>query len=240
MTDPLQGHIFKPFDRDLNQLRGLVQEMGGLALEQVENAVDALVQGDLDACRRVIAIENKVNQFDLKVDEAILTLFALRQPQAVDLRLTLALFRIAADLERIGDKAHKIARCARRLGEAGASQPNRKLLRHIRGLRKTAAGMLEQALLALEQVNPSFAMAVIQQDSELDDEFDAAMRHLMTFVIEDARSLPKILDLVSILKALERVGDHAKNIAEQVVFAARGEDIRYRNMDIVEEHINAS
>jgi phosphate transport system protein len=238
MTEPLKAHTLKTFDRDLNQLRGLIQEMGGLVIEQVQRAVDALMQGDLDACERVASVESTVNQFDLKVDEAVLTLFALRQPQAIDLRLTLALFRVSADLERIGDKAHKIARCSERLIEADATQPNRKLLCHIRVMHRTAAEMLEQALRSLEEVDHGIAVEVIRRDSHLDDEYDAAMCHLMTFIMEDTRSLPRILDLMSIIKALERVGDHAKNIAEQVVFVAKGHDIRYRDMDLIEDQIN--
>jgi len=233
--DVTKGHTVRRYDDELAKLRGLVLEMGEYALEQLRSAVEALTTGDAALARRVVDKERRLDYLELDSDEAIFNLIAKRQPAAIDLRLILALSKATGDLERAGDKASQIAWCTIRLLEREGQQPSAKLMHHVRSLHAQSAGMLERSLQALAQADVDQALDVFEVGKRLDEEFDAALRHLMTFVMEDVTLVGQVLDLVFALRALERVGDHASNIAEQVIFVAKGRDVRYQNKEILIE-----
>ena len=234
-TDVTKGHTVRSYDEDLGKIRGAVLEMGEYALEQLEAAVRALTTGDVALARLVVDKERRLDHFELDIDEAIFNLIVKRQPTAIDLRLVLALSKATGDLERSGDKACQIAWCTIRLVEREGQQPAAKLLHHVRSLHALASGMLDRSLEALAANDVDMALDVFERSKQLDEEFDVAMRHLMTFVLEDVSLVGQVLDMVFALRALERAGDHAGNIAEQVIFVAKGRDVRYQNREILIE-----
>jgi phosphate transport system protein len=234
MTDITQGHTITAYDKELAQLRGLVLEAGELVVEQVGDAVKALCDGDFNLGRRVVEQDHRVDQFDMDVDAAILRIVALRQPAASDLRLVLALSKIMGEISSAGNKARKIAACSIRLHAQEGRQPSSRLLRDVKLMKDRACSMLERSIDALSQMDVTEAIGVLKEDDELDEEFDAGMRHLVTFMLEDSSALSRVLDMVFVLKALERVGDHANHIARQVIFVAEGRDVRYLSSEVLE------
>lgn len=235
MADNGDGHIVKRFDQELASFRGLVLEMGELALEQVRHAVDALCTEDITLARQVVKRESLVDNFDLEADEAASRLFAMRQPMAGDLRLVIALFRTVVDLERIGDEAEKIAKAAIRGLEHATGRLQPVLLRDARAMCELATRLLGEALEALAERDWKKAVTVVQGDRELDAEMQAALRRLSTYLLEDPRNVGRVIDAVLIVKALERVGDHAQNIGESVVYNIKGKDVRYIKADHLSE-----
>lgn len=233
--DVTKGHTVRRYDQELADVRGLVMEMGEFALDQLRSAVTALTTGDVNLARRVVDKERKVDYFELDADEAIFNLIAKRQPAAIDLRLILALSKATGDLERTGDKATQIAWCAIRLIEREGQQPPSRLLHHVRSLHTLACGMMEQALESLAKADVDAALDVFARARQLDEELDAGLRHLMTFVMQDVTLVGQVVDMIFTLRALERVGDYAGNIAEQVIFVAKGRDVRYQNREILIE-----
>lgn len=255
MTDVTKGHTVRKYDKELGTARKLVLEMGTRVLEQVRKAVGALGKGDIGLAREVINNERRIDSCELDIDEAIFDLIAKRQPTAIDLRFILALSKVAGDLERAGDKAAQIAWCVTRLMGRTGRQPTSKILHHIHSLDQVARSLLERSLDALARVDVDLALEVFEDgsqlnglagrqsgeetvgpldeinSSQLDDGFDAAMRHAMTFVLEDTQLVGQVLDVVFVLRALANIGDHAGNIAEQVIFVAKGKDVRYQNKE---------
>jgi phosphate transport system protein len=238
MHDVTKGHIVQRYDKELGRVRGMVLEMGEFVLEQTRAAVRALTTGDIDLARKVVDNERKIDYFELDVDEAVFNIIAKRQPAAIDLRLILALSKSVGFVERSGDKAEQIAWCVIRLMEREGQNPSSKILHHVRRLDQVACRLLELALDALAKADVDLALEVFREGRELEEEFDAAMRHLMTFVFEDSALLGQVLDIVFALRALESIGDHATNIAEQVIFVAKGKDIRYQNKEILVEALS--
>jgi phosphate transport system protein len=235
MTDVAMGHTVQRYDRELSGARGMVLEMGEYVLEQVRTAVKALATGDTNLARKVLADERRIDRFELEIDEAIFNLIAKRQPAAIDLRLTLALSKAVGDLEQAGDKAAQIAWCLIRVIEREGQQPSSKMLHHIRNLEDVACSLLARSLGALAKADVDLALDVFEDGSQPDEELDAAMRHLMTFVFEDKALIGQVLDVVFALRALASIGDHAGNIAEQVIFVAKGKDVRFQNKEILIE-----
>jgi phosphate transport system protein len=235
MNDVTQGHTVHAFNDELAGLRGLVLEMGELVVEQVSNSVKALCEEDVDLGHRVVEQDRQVDQYDMRVDEEIFRVLALRQPLAGDLRLVLALSKVSGELAQAGNKAKKIARFASRIVEDDARKPRRRLMRDIRRMQDRACCMLESSMDAIAKLDMTTAVDIVKRDEELDEDFDAALRYLVTFVLEDASCIAAVLDMVFILKALERVGDHANHIAEQVIFVAEGRDVRYLSTDVLEQ-----
>ncbi|HEY5808063.1 MAG TPA: phosphate signaling complex protein PhoU [Povalibacter sp.] len=227
-SDPAEGHTAKVFDTALAELRLHVVTMGGLAIDQVSSAVRALLEGDASLAQMVLSRESRVNEFERNVDREAFRLIALHQPMASDLRMAKAVSRITVELERVGDEAKKIARFAGRLASGEPQGPVRAVARYLRHMAELTTGMLREAVRALDESDPDLASGVAGRDSELDAEFAAALRQLLTLAMEDARFLGATIDTVFALKGLERIGDHAKNIAEQVVFVASGEDLRHQ------------
>jgi phosphate transport system protein len=226
--EPTEGHTAKVFDTALSELRLHVLAMGGLAIDQVSTAVRALLEADSELAQVVLARESKLNDLERTIDREAFRLIALHQPMAGDLRMAKAVSRITVELERVGDESKKIARFATRVATGEPQGPVRAVARFIKHMAELTAGMLRDAVRALDEADLDLARGVTRKDSELDDEFAAALRQLLTLAMQDQRFLGATIDTVFALKGLERIGDHAKNIAEQVVFVGSGEDVRHQ------------
>jgi phosphate transport system protein len=233
MTD----HTVRSYDQELNDLNALVLRMGGLVQEQIERAMQALTDLDVELARDVIARDHVVNFMDVQADERAVNLLARRQPMGRDLRMVMSLGKAVTDLERIGDEAEKIARMCIHFMQAGSGAPNAKLLRDTHSMAKLASAMLKQSLDALARLDIDQALKVAKGDQELDSEFQSALRRLSTFLMEDARNVGHIITVTLILKSIERIGDHAKNISEYVVFLVKGKDVRHVSPESIESDL---
>ena len=232
MSINLDAHTVKQFDVQLANLRNMVLEMGGLAEDQIKQAVAALNEEDLNAAREVIARDRLINGMQVKADEDCVSMIALRQPVGSDLRMIMSLANTVTDLERIGDGAKKIARMTLQIYDGVSSLPSAKLLRDVTPMAKLAADMLHDSLDALARLNVEKALLIINNDDELDQEFQSALRRLITYMMEDSRTIGHAINVVFIIKALERIGDHCKNIAEHTVYLVEGRNIQQRrNID---------
>ncbi len=222
-------HLSKSFDNDLNEVIELFIQMGRLATEQVVSATRALISADEPNAKKVIADDHLVNQLEIKIDELIILLIAKRQPAANDLRLIMALSKGIVDFERVGDEAEKIARMACQLIEDNAYSRGylEKGYLEIQHLSNQVRLMLLDALDAFSRMDSQQAFSVLQSDKSVNEEYHSAMRSLMTYIMEDSRQVSKVINILWVLRALERVGDHAKNIAELVIFCTSGKDVRH-------------
>lgn len=223
-SDIHSQHISRQFNHELDELKTHLMAMGGLVEKQVQDAVGALLDHDSSLAERVVANDRAVNDMQIKIDEECTQVLARRQPTASDLRLVLAVIRAASDLERIGDEASKIARNAIDLIEA--DNGNRGFV-EVRMISEHVRRMVRDALTSFARLDTELALKLVQEDDEVDNEYRSAMRSLMTFMMEDARSISSVLSVMWILRALERIGDHANNLAEYVVYLVKGLDIRH-------------
>jgi phosphate transport system protein len=233
MSEISEGHIVKGYDVDLVGLRMRLLEMGGLVIDQVQRAVRALTEGDAELARAVLAREQDVNAFELRIDEESIALIARRQPMGSDLRVIMSIARAVTDLERIGDEAKKIARHAVTESIEHQRRPMPPLMRDARQMSRLALAMLRDALDAFDRMDPHMAAEISRRDAELNAEFQAALRHLVTVAMEDARKLQATVSAVFVLKALERIGDHAKSIARHVVYLVQGRDVRHEDTAVL-------
>ena len=222
MTDPTEGHIVKQYDADLAGLRLSLLEMAGLVLSQVERSVEALVDGDDAAARAVIGRDAEVNAYDELITDRSIRLLAQRQPLASDLRVVISIGRAVRDLERIGDEAKKIAAHAVEIHSAGAKAPLRQFYRDARRMTELVVSLLRDAIRAFDSLDGEAAGRLSARDAEIDAEFRSSMRHLVTLVMEDQRQLRHTINTVFVLKALERIGDHAVNLAEGITYLVSG------------------
>ena len=222
-----EEHIFKRFDQELADLNGIVLRMGGLVEDQIAKAMNSLRDADPEAARNVVARDHVVNFLDVQADEQIVNLLALRQPVGKDLRMILSLGKTVTDLERIGDEAERIARMALDIYSSDTQPPDAFLLSDAFRMSALATRMLHDVLDALARLDVDKAIQVARGDTELDHEFQAALRRLSTYIMEDARNVGHIINVTFIIKSLERIGDHSKNIAEYVVFLVKGKDVRH-------------
>ena len=228
-------HIYKQFDADMEAARSRVLEMGGLVEEQVNKAIDALITGNTRLAEEVIANDHKVNTMEIEADQACTQIIALRQPTAGDLRMVLTIIKSIIDLERIGDEASKIARFAIKVYDSDRIMtPRYTEIKFMAGL---ANKMLRDSLDAFARLDVSGAAAVARQDIEVDEEFHLITRHLITFMMEDPRTISTFIDLLFVVKAIERIGDHAKNLSEYVVFMVKGKDVRHSTIEELEREI---
>src|SRR5687767_6525273 len=216
--DPAEGHISKTVDQSLVDLRLRAVAMGGLVIDQVASCVRALVDHDAKLAELVLSRETLVNAYDGQLDRDTLTFIALQQPVASDLRMVRAIARAGLELERIGDESKKIARFASRAAAHGGHDPVVAVSRYLRHMGELSVTMLRSAVRALDEADAGLAREVLARDRELDAEFATALRQLMSFVMQDHQFLKATLDTVFALKGLERMGDHAKNVAEQVLY----------------------
>ncbi len=227
-------HISKQFDAELEAVRSRVLQMGGLVEEQIIRAMEALAAGDMAQIDKVIADDHRVNAMEVELDELCSHIIARRQPAAVDLRLLITVIKTITDLERIGDEAEKIGRMAKLIHTAGREHMPRMDLSPVA---ERALAMLRQSLDAFARLDVSEAMRVVKLDSEVDDAFRAIMRQLITFMMEDPRTITRSLEILFIAKAIERIGDHAKNMAEYVIYMVKGRDVRHTSLEEVEKEL---
>lgn len=231
-SDTHSQHISRQFNQELEELKTHLMAMGGLVEQQIQEAVSALLDGDSRLAERVRDNDKAVNDMQLKIDDECTRVLARRQPAASDLRLVLAVIRATSDLERIGDEASKIARNALALIESSRGAKGMVEVRHIsEHVRK----MLRDALTAFARFDIELALEVVREDDSVDSEYASAMRSLMTFMMEDPRSISSVLSVMWILRALERIGDHADNLAEYVVYLVKGLDIRHVDPEKLDE-----
>ena len=227
-----QQHISATFNAELESLRTHMLEMGGKVEQQLTAALDALIKMDSAEAELIVNRDREVNQMEMAIDDECATIIARRQPTASDLRLVVAIIKVNTDLERIGDEAAKVAKQALRLSEDGMSPSNFIEIKHIGA---SVANMLRQALDAFARLDVEQAVAVVKCDADVDKEYGSAMRSLVTFMMEDPRDIGSILNEMWALRSLERIGDHACNIAEHVVYLVRGLDVRHGGLDELKE-----
>lgn len=219
-------HLSRQYDDELEGLRTHVLQMGGLVESQISLATEAYLEGDMELVSTIVDTDKRVNELQKAIDDDCIHVVAKRQPAASDLRLVMSVSKIVTDLERAGDESKKIAKGVRRINERGqmTMAANAANVTHIA---KEATEQLRRALDAFARLDTEAAQAVIISDKELDREFKAIVRQLVTYMMEDPRTISSALDVITIARAIERIGDHAKNIAEQVVYIVEGRDIRY-------------
>jgi phosphate transport system protein len=205
--------------------------MGGVVEAQIGDAIEAIEEGDVDRARQVVERDHLVNRYDVESNDEIASVIARRQPAGSDLRLLLSLGKTVTDLERIGDEAEKIGRMTLLLNEHGRLGVSSGLLRDVRPMGELARQMVHESLDALARLDVPAAIQVAQGDRSLDDEFRAALRGLATYMMEDPRVIGQAIDVLFVIKALERIGDHAKNIAEYVIYLVKGQDVRHVSKD---------
>ena len=234
--DNYQQHISAKFNEELESLRNQMLEMGGKVEQQLSEALDALMKMDSGAAELIVNRDREVNQMEMAIDDECASILARRQPTASDLRLVVAIIKVNTDLERIGDEAAKVAKQTVRLSEDGMSPSNFIEIRHI-GSR--VASMLRNALDAFARLDVNMAVEVVKGDVEVDREYGSAMRSLVTFMMEDPRAIGVILNEMWALRSLERIGDHACNIAEHVVYLVRGLDVRHGRLEELGDQIRS-
>jgi phosphate transport system protein len=218
-------HISKRFDAELENVRSRVLQMGGFVEQQIERALEALTSGNAALMDQVIADDHRVNGMEVSIDEECSMIIARRQPTAVDLRMMMTVIKIITDLERVGDEAEKIARMAKLMYQGDRlTSPRLTEIRHAADL---ALGMLRESLDAFARLDVAAAARVVRQDQRVDEEFRSILRQLITFMMEDPRTITMALEIVFIAKAIERIGDHAKNMAEYVVYMVQGRNVRH-------------
>ena len=232
MTDK---HLSSQFDNELSGISTRVLEMGGLVESQVAQAVKALSTFDADLASQVLKTEEQVNAMEVAIDRDLSSIIARRQPTARDLRLLIAVSRTIANLERIGDEAARIARMAQRLLNAGMSSRMRLPVSDLSFECELATKQLRTVLDAFARLDTAAAVEVLRHDDQIDREFEGLMRKLITYMMEDPRTISSAIDLVFVAKAIERVGDHAKNLAEQIIYIVKGTDVRHNPVDTVED-----
>jgi phosphate transport system protein len=230
-------HLSTQFDAELSGISNRVLEMGGMAESQVAQALYALTHFSGETASQVLRLEEQVNALEMEIDRDLSQIIARRQPTARDLRLLIAISKTIGNLERVGDEAARIARTVQRLLNSGVSSRLRLPVEDAEFASKLAIDQLRKALDSFARLDAAQALQVIKQDNELDMEFDGLMRKLVTYMMEDPRTISAAIDLVFVAKAIERVGDHAKNLAEQVIYIVKGADVRHTPMSDVESAV---
>jgi phosphate transport system protein len=227
-------HLSTQFDSELSAISNRVLEMGGLVESQVIKAVHALTNFSIDQAVQVLQDEVRVNAMEVEIDRDLSAIIARRQPTARDLRLLIAVSKSIANLERVGDEAARIARTVQRLINTGVSARMRLPVSDLSFEAELAIAQLRKALDAFARLDTAAALEVLKQDDQIDQEFDGLLRKLITYMMEDPRTISASIDLVFVAKAIERVGDHAKNLAEAIIYVVKGTDVRHTSMEDVE------
>jgi phosphate transport system protein len=236
-TSDLSHHILSRFNADLEGVRSAVMQMGGLVEQQLQDGVKALYSGDGRLGEEVARLDHKVNAMEVAIDEDCSRILATRGPTASDLRLIVAVIKTITDLERIGDEAEKLGNIASRLATLDRPADRYREIKHIGDL---VADMVHGALDAFARMDTDAALAVARRDRVVDEEYEALQRQCITFMMEDPRAIRRALDILWVARALERIGDHAKNICEYVVYMVLGKDIRHLSIEDVEEQLAAA
>jgi len=234
MTDK---HLSTQFDSELSGISTRVLEMGGLVESQLAQAVYALTHFNGELASQVLAKEEIVNSMEVEIDRDLSSIIARRQPTARDLRLLIAISKTIANLERVGDEAARVARTVQRLINTGVSSRLRLPVTDLAFESELAIAQLRKALDAFARLDVEKALEVLKQDDQIDQEFEGLMRKLITFMMEDPRTISSSIDLVFVAKAIERVGDHAKNLAEVIIYVVKGMDVRHNPVEAVESMV---
>jgi len=231
----MDKHISSQFDAELGSVSSRVLELGGLVESQIRHAVYSLSQFNTEVADQVIATESQVNSLEVEIDRDLSSIIARRQPTARDLRLLIAISKITANLERAGDESEKIARMVKSIINSGSARalPSSEL----RIASDLASGLLRKALDAFARLDVTEAVSILKEDDLIDAEFDGFVRKLVTYMMEDPRTISASLDLLFVAKAIERIGDHAKNIAEFIIYVVKGTDVRHIALADVESAV---
>lgn len=232
----LDQHISQQYNADLEQLRTQLLEMGGVVEDQVADAVNAIENADSGLAEKVLKTEDEVDRREVELDEACTLILARRQPAASDLRLVLMVAKATRDLERMGDEANKIAKMAIALNDEGESPRGYVELRH---LASNVLKLVNTSLDAFARFDVYAAMKVVREDKDIDREYKSSMRELITYMMEDPRSISRVMNVMWALRALERIGDHARNIAEHVIYLVHGMDVRHISPAEIEKQLEA-
>lgn len=228
-------HISQQFNAELEDVRSHFLAMGGLVEKQVSDAMHALLDADSALAVAVQANDHRINAMETRIDEELVRILARRQPAASDLRMIIAISKSLTDLERIGDEAAKIARYAQALCEEGESPRGYMETRHIGNQVRL---MIHDTLDAFARLDVEQAFKVMQADSEIDLEYKTATRALMTYMMEDSRYISRVLNVLWVLRGLERIGDHSRNISEQLIYLVKGADVRHVSYDIIDKKLH--
>ena len=220
-----ENHIMTQFDEELEEIRTQLMEMGGKVEQQLKNAIQAVIKADSSLAEEVIREERLVDEMEVDIDEACILIIARRQPAASDLRFVMMVTKAINDLERIGDEARKIANHAVILSEQDGLSQGYKEVRH---LGDSVSGMLANALDAFARFDVEAAMKTLEEDAQVDLDYKSALRELVTYMMEDPRSISRAINILWVVRSLERIGDHAKNLCEQIVYVVKGKDIRHK------------
>ncbi|WP_028079448.1 phosphate signaling complex protein PhoU [Solimonas soli] len=237
MDKPIfRQHISSQFNAELEDVRQRVMAMGGLVEQQIVDATQALMTLDAALAEKVSLNDFKINQLEVTIDEECSRILARRQPTASDLRLVYAVIKTITDLERIGDEAGKIGRMARDLASQERLIQN---LREVQHLSRAVSKMVRDALDAFARLDAQAALNVAREDREIDREYEALLRQCITFMMEDPRTIGRVMDIIWCVRALERIGDHAKNISEYVIYLVKGKDVRHLSLEAVQREIES-
>ena len=228
-------HTYKQFDTELESVRAKVLKMGGLVEEQISRAIEALIQGNMQMADEVEANDHAVNGLEVEIDEDCAQIIARRQPTASDLRMVMMIVKTITDLERIGDEASKIARMSKLIHAAERmTLPRFSEVKYMAGM---VLDMLRKALDGFARLDASKAVEIARQDDLVDEQFRLNLRHLITYMMEDPRTISVFIDILFVTKAIERMGDHAKNMSEYVVYMVKGKDVRHTSVEEIEKQV---
>ncbi|MEQ1437758.1 phosphate signaling complex protein PhoU [Fontimonas sp. SYSU GA230001] len=231
----LRQHISSQFNAELEDVRQRVLAMGGAVEQQIVDATEALMSLDADMAERVITNDHRINQFEVSIDEECSRILARRQPTASDLRLVYSVIKTITDLERIGDEARKIARMA---SDLASQERMHEQFREVQHLSRQVTAMVHGALDAFARMDADAALAVARQDRDVDREYEALIRQCITFMMEDPRTIRRVMDIIWCVRSLERIGDHAKNISEYTIYFVMGKDVRHLSIEAAEKEIH--
>ncbi len=229
-------HTYRQFDAELEGVRASVLKMGGLVEEQITHAVEALITGNKELADEVNNRDHNVNALEVSIDEDVAHIIARRQPTASDLRMLMMVVKTITDLERIGDEAAKVARMAKLIHASERITLPR--FNEVKYMSSLVLEMLKKALDGFARLDASSAADILRQDQQVDEEFRLNLRHLITYMMEDPRTISVFIDILFVAKALERMGDHAKNMTEYVVYMVKGKDVRHTSLEDVERELD--